>query len=103
MRGLQAAPQEEQQGGLPREVLRGSIQSAAEGQGFENFMHKKKGWDRLSEAEKVEYRALHDEFVARSSAMLKEYERSGSEKIELEIKTYIELADRNRNELENRE
>lgn len=71
--------------------------------GFENFMHKKKGWDRLSEDEKAEYRALHDEFVARSSAMLKEYERSGSEKIELEIKTYIELADRNRNELENRE
>ena len=47
--------------------------------GFENFMHKKKDWNRLSEAEKAEYRALHDEFVARSAEMLKEYERSGAE------------------------
>lgn len=68
--------------------------------GFENFMHKKKGWDRLSEAEKAEYRALHDEFVARSAAMLKEYERSGSRKLAIEIETYLNIIDNSRTKME---
>lgn len=68
--------------------------------GFENFMHKKKGWDRLSEAEKAEYRALHDEFVARSGEMLKEYERSGSRKLAIEIETYLNIIDNSRTKME---
>ncbi len=70
--------------------------------GFENFMHKKKGWNRLSEAEKAEYRALHDEFIARSGKMLKEYERSINEKLELQINAYIENVDGTRKELESK-
>ena len=70
--------------------------------GFENFMHKKKGWDRLSESEKAEYRALHDEFIARSGEMLKEYERSINDKLELQINAYIENIDGTRKELESK-
>lgn len=70
--------------------------------GFENFMHKKKGWDRLSEAEKAEYRALHDEFIARSGEMLKEYERSINKKLELQINAYIENVDGTRKGLESK-
>lgn len=64
--------------------------------GFENFMHKKKGWDRLSEAEKAEYRALHDEFIARSREMLKEYEKSSSEELHSKIHRYISEIDSQR-------
>lgn len=70
--------------------------------GFENFMHKKKGWDRLSEAEKVEYRALHDEFVARSGEILREYERSGSKELENKLIRYLSETDNFRNTLENK-
>ena len=64
--------------------------------GFENFMHKKKGWDRLSEDEKAEYRALHDEFIARSGEMLKEYEKSGREELHSKIHRYISEIDSQR-------
>lgn len=70
--------------------------------GFENFMHKKKGWDRLSEAEKAQYRALHDEFVARSGEMLREYERSGSKELENKLIRYLSETDNFRNTLENK-
>ena len=70
--------------------------------GFENFMHKKKGWYRLSEAEKVEYRALHDEFVARSGEMLREYEKSCSERLETEIMQYIDRVSELKIKLENK-
>lgn len=69
--------------------------------GFENFMHKKKGWDRLSEDEKAKYRALHDEFVAKSAAMLKEYERSCSKRLETEIMQYIDHVSELKIKLEN--
>ena len=68
--------------------------------GFENFMHKKKGLDRLSEAEKAQYRALHDEFVARSGEMLREYEKSGSRKLAIEIETYLNIIDNSRTKIE---
>lgn len=64
--------------------------------GFENFMHKKKGWNRLSEAEKAEYRALHDEFIARSGEMLKEYEKSRSKELHSKIHRYISEIDSQR-------
>lgn len=70
--------------------------------GFENFMHKKNGWDRLSEDEKAEYRALHDEFVARSGEMLKEYEKSGSREPENKLIRYLSETDNFRNTLENK-
>ncbi len=70
--------------------------------GFENFMHKKKGWYRLSEDEKAEYRALHDEFVAKSAAMLKEYERSCSKRLETEIMQYIDHVSELKIKLENK-
>ena len=70
--------------------------------GFENFMHKKKGWDRLSEDEKAEYRALHDEFIARSGEMLREYEKSGSKELENKLIRYLSETDSFRNTLENK-
>lgn len=70
--------------------------------GFENFMHKKKGWDRLSDDEKAEYRALHDEFVARSGEMLREYEKSCSERLETEIMQYIDRVSELKIKLENK-
>ena len=71
--------------------------------GFENFMHKKKGWDRLSEAEKAEYRALHDEFIARSGEMLKEYGKSGREKLAVEIESYLNSIEKARKKIERME
>ena len=70
--------------------------------GFENFMHKKKGWDRLSEAEKAQYRVLHDEFIARSGEMLREYEKSCSERLETEIMQYIDRVSELKIKLENK-
>ena len=67
---------------------------------FENFMHKKKGWNRLSRAEKAEYRALHDEFVARSAEMLKEYERSGAEDLLRKTAEFVNKTNGLRMELE---
>ena len=57
---------------------------------FENFIHKNKAWERLSEADKAEYKALHDDFIRTSATMLREYEESGSEEFEKEIYAYIE-------------
>lgn len=68
--------------------------------GFENFMHKKKGWDRLSEAEKAEYRALHDEFIARSGEMLKEYEKNNNEHLVIEFEQYARQVNRSRKQME---
>lgn len=71
--------------------------------GFENFMHKKNGWNRLSEAEKAEYRALHDEFIARSAEMLKEYEKNNMEKLAVEIESYLNSIDKARKKIERME
>lgn len=56
---------------------------------FENFMHKNKAWERLSDADKAEYKALHDEFIRTSAAMLREFEKNGGEELEQEIEQYI--------------
>ena len=68
--------------------------------GFENFMHKKKGWNRLSEDEKAEYRALHDEFIARSGEMLKEYEKNNNEHLVIEFEQYARQVNRSRKQME---
>ncbi|MGN0679221.1 MAG: hypothetical protein ACI4JS_06110, partial [Oscillospiraceae bacterium] len=63
---------------------------------FENFIHKNKSWECLSDADKAEYKALHDEFIRTSAAMLREYEESGSEELEQEINLYLESVKSNR-------
>lgn len=70
---------------------------------FENFMHKNKAWERLCDADKAEYKALHDEFIHTSAAMLREYEESGSEELEKEIYAYIEKVKSMRATIEGRE
>lgn len=69
---------------------------------FENFMHKNKAWERLSDADKAEYKALHDEFIRTSAAMLREFEKNGGEELEKEITDYLESADSKRATLEGR-
>ena len=67
---------------------------------FENFMHKNKAWERLSDADKAEYKALHDKFIRTSAAMLREFEESGGEELEKEIERYVKGADSKRATLE---
>lgn len=69
---------------------------------FENFMHKSKAWERLSDADKAEYKALHDEFIRTSAAMLREFEKNGGEELEKEITEYLDSADSKRATLEGR-
>lgn len=69
---------------------------------FENFMHKNKAWERLSDADKAEYKALHDEFIRTSAAILRKFEKNGGEELEREITEYLESADSKRATLEGR-
>lgn len=69
---------------------------------FENFIHKNKAWERFSDADKAEYKALHDEFVSTSAAMLREFEKNGGEELEKEIAEYLDSADSRRATLEGR-
>ena len=69
---------------------------------FENFIHKNKAWKRLSDADKTEYKALHDEFIRTSAAMLREFEKNGGKELEKEITDYLESADSRRATLEGR-
>ena len=69
---------------------------------FENFMHKNKDWECLSNADKAEYKALHDEFIRTSAAMLREFEKNGGEELEKEIEDYIGSINSRRAELEGR-
>lgn len=69
---------------------------------FENFIHKNKAWERLSDADKAEYKALHDEFIRTSAAMLREFEKNGGEELEKEITEYLDSADSKRATLEGR-
>lgn len=57
---------------------------------FENFIHKCKLWEMLSENEKAKYNALRKEFVTTSAAMLKDYKSDSSTEREGEIIGYIE-------------
>lgn len=65
-------------------------------------MHKNKAWKRLSDADKAEYKALHDEFIRTSAAMLRKFEKNGGEELEKEITDYLENADSKRATLEGR-
>lgn len=69
---------------------------------FENFMHKNKAWERLSNTDKAEYKALHDEFIRTSAAMLRKFEKNGGEELEKEIEDYIGSINSRRAELEGR-
>lgn len=63
-------------------------------------MHKNKAWERLFETDKAEYKALHDDFIRTSAAMLPEYEESASEELEQEINLYLESVKSKRATLE---
>ncbi|MCI5667600.1 MAG: hypothetical protein MR291_02370 [Oscillospiraceae bacterium] len=69
---------------------------------FENFMHKNKAWERLSDTDKAEYKALHDEFIRTSAAMLRKFEKNGGEELEKAIEDYIGSINSRRAELEGR-
>ena len=63
-------------------------------------MHKNKDWECLSNADKAEYKALHDEFIRTSAAMLREFEKNGGEELEKEIEDYIGSINSRRAELQ---
>lgn len=55
---------------------------------FENFIHKNKAWEYLSDVDKAEYKVLHDEFIRTSAAMLQKSEKNGGEELEKKITDY---------------
>lgn len=67
---------------------------------FENFIHKNKRWECLSDAAKAKYKALHDEFVRTSAAMLKEYDKNCGDDLKREIEGYLWRVDAERVSLE---
>lgn len=67
---------------------------------FENFIHKSKVWVMLSDDAKSEYKALHDEFIRTSAAMLKKYDEQGGTDLEMKIKCYLANVDSSRANLE---
>ncbi len=67
---------------------------------FENFIHKNKAWKSISDVAKSEYKALHDEFVRTSAAMLKRFDEQGGTDLEREIECYLASADSKRANLE---
>ncbi len=66
---------------------------------FENFIHKNRAWNTLSDAAKAEYQALRSEFVRESAAMLREFDTSGEAKLEKEILEFLGDMDSKRLEL----
>lgn len=76
---------------------------------FENFIHKNRFWDSLSEEFQAEYQALRKEFVKQSAELLRRYEFAENEgmqdslaELEDEIIAYLEEMDSRRKELEQR-
>ena len=49
-----------------------------------------------------EYKALHDEFIRTSAAMLREFENDGGVELEQKISKYVDEVDSARVELESR-
>lgn len=67
---------------------------------FENYIHKGKAWKMLSNAERAEYRALREDFVAKSAAMLLEYDRNSNIELERDIEKFLREMDDARIRLE---
>ncbi len=67
---------------------------------FENFIHKNKAWNTLSDAAKAEYQVLRSEFVRQSAAMLREFDKSGEAELEKKIREYLGDMDSRMLELE---
>ena len=63
---------------------------------FENFIHKNRRWDLLSESEKADYKALRDEFIRTSAELLRKFEKSGDKRLEDEIERYLAEVDSER-------
>lgn len=55
---------------------------------------------RLSDAAKAKYKALHDEFIHTSAALLKEYDKNSSADLERDIGCYLVSVDTDRVNLE---
>lgn len=67
---------------------------------FENYIHKGKAWKMLSDTERAEYRALREDFVAKSAAMLREYDRNNNIELERDIEKFLREMDDARIRLE---
>lgn len=67
---------------------------------FENFIHKGKAWKMLSDSKRAEYQALREEFVTKTAAMLREYDRNGSVALERDIEKFLREMDDARIRLE---
>lgn len=67
---------------------------------FENYIHKGKAWKTLSDAERAEYQALREEFVTKSAAMLREYDKNGGADLERDIRQFLKEMESKRVEFE---
>ena len=69
---------------------------------FENFIHKNRLWDTLSDDDKAEYNTLRKEFVTTSASMLRDYEQKGEADQERAIRQYLKEADNERATIESK-
>lgn len=67
---------------------------------FENFIHKSKIWSKLSDEERADYQALREDFVAKSAAMFREYDRNSNIELERDIEKFLREMDDARIRLE---
>lgn len=67
---------------------------------FENFIHKNKAWNTLSNTAKAEYQTLRSEFVRESAAMLREFDKNGDAELKKKIWEYLSDMDSKRLTLE---
>lgn len=67
---------------------------------FENFIHKSKIWETLSDDDRAEYQALREAFIAKTADMLREYEQNSGSDLEHNIRKYLRDMDSARATLE---
>lgn len=67
---------------------------------FENYIHKERAWKTLSDAERAEYQTLRKEFVSKSAAMLREYDKNGGEDLKRDIRQFLKEMEGKRIEFE---
>lgn len=67
---------------------------------FENFIHKSKVWETLSDDDRAEYQALREAFIAQTADMLREYEQNSGADLERDIRKCLRDMDSARAALE---
>ena len=67
---------------------------------FENFIHKSKVWETLSDNDRAEYQALRKAFIAQTADMLREYEQNSGADLERDIEKLLREMDDARIRLE---